>query len=412
MPGEPAGFPATELHPSYLDAFSDWLACASAGAGERAPRAMRAAAAFGDERSLTGAVGFSAAAGHVLDFDDTLSDGVAHVSATTAPVALALAARCGGSLGDVLVAYAAGFEATAAVASASHPSLYDRGWHPTAVCGPIGAAVAASVVLGLSSSACVGAVRAALLRTGGTRGAFGSDGKALQVAMAAIAGLGGALLARAGAVVSEHAISGPLGFDAVFGATWPAGIAEAPLARVARADGRDFECSGIARNWIKLHPSCLGTHAPIEGAARLRTAGSVPDELVVTVHPVGRQAAHLDEVGDGLQAKFSIPYCVAHTLSAGPPRRADFEGLDLATVGRARSVSVAVDASLPQWGAVLSGGDRELVRVTAPSGAPGAPVAAGAYEAKLVELGGRALAELVTDPQTPASAVVAAAGLE
>ena len=73
---------------AYRLAFTDWLACVCAGARERAALAVRAA---GD--GLVADVTFAATAGHVLDFDDTLSDAVAHVSATTAPAALVLAAR-------------------------------------------------------------------------------------------------------------------------------------------------------------------------------------------------------------------------------------------------------------------------------------------------------------------------------
>ena len=87
----------------YTVAFLDWLACACAGARERAARATRALG--GD---LLATVAFVATAGHVLDFDDTFSDGVAHVSAATAPAALVLAAELGLSLGATMDAYAEG----------------------------------------------------------------------------------------------------------------------------------------------------------------------------------------------------------------------------------------------------------------------------------------------------------------
>jgi 2-methylcitrate dehydratase PrpD len=410
-----------QLHDGYRVAFSDWLACACGGAGERAALAARTAfGAAGGESALSSRVAFAATAGHVLDFDDTLSDGVAHISATTAPVALLLTAAGGGSVGEAIVAFAAGFEATAAVASASHPALYDGGWHPTAVCGPVGAAVAASLVLGLPDRVREEAVTTALLRAGGTRGAFGSDGKALQVAMAALSGLHGALLAQAGAHVDRRAAHGPHGFDAVLGAAWPDGLYGAdrdPFATVARRDG-GFPASGIARNWIKLHPSCLGTHAPIDAAERLRTAGAGAGDaaldggLEVAVNTVGRQAAHLDEVVDGLEAKFSIPYCVAYTLAHGRPGPADFGALDAVAARRATAVSVVVDDSLPQWGAVLSAGGRELARVDAPRGAPGSPLTTAELEGKVRALAGERLIEALSDLQTPAADVVRAAGLD
>src|SRR5437763_14339105 len=136
----------------------------------------------------------------------------------------------------------------AAVAAASHPALYNAGWHPTAVCAPIGAAVAASRLLDMPPPQREHAIALGLLRAGGSRGAFGTDGKAIQVGLAAAAGVQAALLARAGATVGERALKGPFAFDSVFGATWTTTPSH----------------PAIERNWIKLHPSCLGTHAPIE----------------------------------------------------------------------------------------------------------------------------------------------------
>ncbi len=130
----------------YGVAFLDWLGCACAGREERAAVAM---SGLGDE--LPARVAFAGTAGHVLDYDDTLPDGVAHVSAPCAPAALVLADELDLSVGAMLEAFAEGWEAMAAVASASHPSLYDGGWHPTAVCGPIGAAVAVARLLDLTA---------------------------------------------------------------------------------------------------------------------------------------------------------------------------------------------------------------------------------------------------------------------
>ena len=377
---------------AYLTAMTDWLACAAAGAGQRAPQALRGS---GDD--LLADVAFAGAAGHVLDFDDTYAPGLAHCSAPSAPAALVLAAHRGQSLGRALEAYSHGFAAMAAVAAASHPELYDRGWHPTAVCGPIGAAVAAADLLELSAEEREHALAIALLRAGGTRGAFGSDGKAIQVGLAAVAGVQAALLARGGARVDPRSIHGPLGFERVVGATWPT----------------DLQASAIDANWIKLHPSCLGTHAAIDAAQEARGGGYDPsgETLTVRVHPVSRQAAHLDAVGDGLSAKFSIPYCVGFTLLHGPPRIQDFKALDRAAAGVAERVEVALDSSLPEFGAVLSHAGRELASIACPRGAPERPVSAAELAAKVADLADARLTEALADLEAPAAEVLRAAGL-
>src|SRR3954447_24574566 len=123
---------------SYRTALIDWLACARAGRSQHAPQAARA---LGDE------VVFAGTAGHVLDYDDTYAPGLAHLSAPTAPAALVVGAETGATVGEVLEAYAAGFEVMGALSAANHPGLRERGWHPTAVCGSVGAAVTAARLL-------------------------------------------------------------------------------------------------------------------------------------------------------------------------------------------------------------------------------------------------------------------------
>jgi 2-methylcitrate dehydratase PrpD len=385
---------SSERHPAYGVAFTDWLACACAGAREPAAVAVRAT---GDD--MLAEVAFAATAGHVLDYDDTFADGVAHVSAVCAPAALVTATELGRSLGAALDAYAEGYEAMAALAAASHPALYDAGWHPTAVCAPVGAAVAAASLLGLTASEREHAVSLGLLRAGGTRGAFGSDGKAIQVGLGAAAGVQAALLARAGATVDPGKMRGPLGFEAVLGASWPRAGVEPGAGGLA-----------VERNWIKLHPSCLGTHAPIDAAERARDA-LAREAIRVRVNPRARQAAHLDAVDDGLSAKFSIPYCVAHTVIKGPPRVHDFQAIDPAVSDRALGVEVIVDESLPEFGAVVGTPAAELARVPCPRGAPERPVTPEELAGKVEELAGDRLAGLLEDLERPAADALHAAGL-
>src|SRR5229473_2078729 len=267
-----------DLSGAYRVALLDWLACAVRGAGEPAAGAARAA---GDE--VLDRVAFAGTAGHVLDFDDTYVPGLAHLSAPTAPAALVLAASLHRSIGDALAAYAAGFEAMGAFAAANHPTLYDRGWHPTAVCGSLGAAVTAARLLGLDADRERSARALALLRAGGMRAGFGSDAKALGVAMAAVAGVQAARFAEAGARVPLERV-----------ADGPAGLLEALSGAYAEPEAGAEPA--VARNWIKAYPCCLQTHGAIEAAERVRTDATAADQAVeAVVHPVSRQAAPYDD---------------------------------------------------------------------------------------------------------------------
>jgi 2-methylcitrate dehydratase PrpD len=360
---------------SYRVAFLDWLACAEGGRDQPASWAARAA---GDPVAALGA------AGHVLDFDDTFLPGIAHLSAPVAPAALYVAAEIGATVEDMLAAYAAGFEAMGALARASHPALYDRGFHPTAVCGSVGAAVAAARLLEADADT---AVALAVLRSAGLRAAFGSDGKSLQVGLAASAGVTAARLVAHGATAS-HARVAAAWHDA-YGGVWAEPDPAAPA---------------IDENWIKAWPCCLQTHGAIECAAAL---DEVPDgPLTVIAHPVSRQAAGYDGVETPLQAKFSIPYTTAYTLLHGPPGVGAFAALDPEAQALSERIEVTTDADLRESEFLLLAGRDLLAHTTAARGSPEHPLDADALAAKVRGLAPK-LDGALDDARRPAADLLA-----
>ena len=365
----------------YPVALLDWLACAARGAREPA---AQAAAEVGDR------VAFAGTAGHVLDFDDTYLPGISHLSAPTAPAAMVLAAELRRSVADALAAYEEGFEAMGAVARASHPAHYDAGWHPTAVCGGVGAAVAAARLLDAPRDQ---AVALALLQATGLRAAFGSHGKSLQVGLAAASGVRAARLARAGARVPLEAAA--RGWEGATGGRY-----------VEPEPGR----RAIDENWIKAWPCCLQTHGAIEAADGVRDRP--PAALTVTVHPVSLQAAAVGpDPADGLQAKFSIPYLTAYTLLHGPPVVESFDRVDPEAVERAGHIEVRSERSLLESEFVLHDNDQEIARVKAALGSPEQPLDAEALKSKVERLAGAELAGALDDLDRPAADLLALSGL-
>jgi 2-methylcitrate dehydratase PrpD len=381
----------------YRDAFLDWMACAVGGLDHPAAIAANGAGDGPLER-----VTAAGTAGHVLDFDDTYLPGIAHLSAPTAPAALMLGAELGATVGEVLDAYAAGFEAAGAMALSAHPALYDGGWHPTAVCGAIGAAVSAAGLLGLGAEARRSAIGLALLRAGGLRSAFGSAGKSLQVGMAASAGVAAARLADAGAAVDLDRIAGgPAGFEAAFGAAF----------------GQPGSSPAIGENWIKAYPCCLQTHAAIEAALLAREAeavdGGEPSGLPieVTVPPIALQAAWVKDPGDGLEAKFSIPYLTAYALLRGAPNRHSFAAVDDSARGLAATIAVQTDATLGDSATRLTVGAEQSFAVEAALGSPQRPLSAEALAAKRRDLAGGRLEGALDDRGAPAAVLREALGI-
>ncbi len=381
MPADPAATARATGADSapYRAALLDWMACAVRG---RSEPAARAAAAAGD--GLLERVAALGTAGHVLDFDDTYLPGIAHLSAPVAPAAIVVGASVGATVGDVLAAYARGFEAMGALARAGHPGLYDRGWHPTAVCGGVGAAVAAAALLDAPADT---AAALAGLRASGLRAAFGSDGKSLQVGLAAASGVAAAQLAAAGATVPRDRVAAA--WHEAYGGEWG-----------EPGDGPP----AIERNWIKAWPCCLQTHGAIECAERVRAEAGTPEgPLVVHAHPVSRQAAGYDGVETPLQAKFSIPYTTAYTLLYGGPRVDAFGALDDDAREVASRIEVRTDPELGESEFALLAGDEELAHVDAARGAPEHPMSVEALGAKVHDLAGERLDGVLDDAERPAA---------
>jgi 2-methylcitrate dehydratase PrpD len=257
-----------------------------------------------------------------------------------------------------------------ALAAAGRPGLYDRGWHPTAVCGAVGAAVAAAHLLGADREA---AAAIAALRAGGLRAAFGSDGKSLQVGLAASTGVAAAKLAKGGATVPANPIADA--WPEAYGGTW------------------DITPRGaIEQNWIKAWPCCLQTHGAIECAEHV---DGVPDgPLTVLAHPVSRQAAGYDAVTTPLQAKFSIPYTIAFTLLHGGPRVDSFAALDPEAQELSERITVQTDPALGESEFALLAAEEELARVEAARGSPLHPLSDADLRAKVHDLAGDRLDEL------------------
>ena len=254
-------------------------------------------------------------------------------------------------------------------AAARHRDRASRG-------GRAGAAHTTARLLGLDAERAGAAERLALLQAGGLRAAFGSDGKALQVGLAAAAGVHAARIAAGGAVITADVMGHAAGFAAAFGAE-------------RETDGG----AAIDENWIKPWPCCLMSHSAVQAAAQAREALAGSDrQIEIAVHPVARRAAAYDDVADGLQAKFSIPYLVAYVVLHGEPQPASFDGVDAHARALARErVRLATDDGLRQAEAVLMLDGEEVARVPASRGSPEAPMDAAGLLAKCRMLAASAL---------------------
>ncbi|MBW3602946.1 MAG: MmgE/PrpD family protein, partial [Actinobacteria bacterium] len=161
---------------------------------------------------------------HSLDYDDTHLPSVLHPSAPVVPAALAAAQAAGTTGRELVSAIAAGLEITVRVGMAGYDRearnsvFFDRGQHATSICGALGSAAAAGLLLGLDAPGIWHAVGVAASfasgiiegnRTGGTV-------KRLHCGWAAHAGVAAAQLTRRGITGPPTALEGRFGLFQAF----------------------------------------------------------------------------------------------------------------------------------------------------------------------------------------------------
>lgn len=255
------------------------------------------------------------AAAHALDFDDV---NVAMGGHPTAPLLAALfplaeTTPCTGR--DFLLAFLAGFETETRLARAVNFHHYDKGWHPTATLGVFGAAAACGRLMGLPAPQLARALALCVSLASGVKANFGTMTKPFHVGHCARHGLMAALLAREGLTASLEAFEHKQGFFNVFNGP---GTYAAEKALAGWADPLDIVAPGIG---IKLYPCCDSTHPSLDALFTLQrqhgfTAADVA-AITTRIHPL--RLTHVDrpQLRNGLDAKFSVQYCLARALLDG-----------------------------------------------------------------------------------------------
>jgi 2-methylcitrate dehydratase PrpD len=254
---------------------------------------------------------------HGLDFDDTHSDSVSHVSTVVVPTALAVAEARGASGRELLAAVVAGNEIVTRIGMATPGAFHRRGFHPTAICGIFGATAAAARLGGLTPADAASALGIAGSMASGLF-AYLDDGtptKPIHPGWAAHGALLAARLAELGAEGPPGVLEGRFG---VFHAFVDTRIdLEPQLADL----GERWETPRIA---FKAYPACHFSHGSL-GATATLIDGIDPreiDDILVTVPEAGvslvlEPAATKVAPRTGYEGKFSLQYSTAAMLVHG-----------------------------------------------------------------------------------------------
>jgi 2-methylcitrate dehydratase PrpD len=320
-----AGLPEPVLQAARRSWF-DTAAATAAGVRECCTRAALASteAAPASLLSSADAALVFGAASHAIDYDDVCMLATCHPSAPVVSALLALLPlvqrEClDTNWGEVLSAFAVGTETTLRLGEWLGFRHYTLGFHATSTLGSVGAAAAVASLLRLPQAQKRAALSIGASYACGLRANFGTDTKPLHVGFAAAAGVRAALLARAGVQASDD-VWGPTGFFHAFNGgapqsdlPWSAG---APFALVAPG----FE--------LKRFPSCYLTHRLIAGVLKIRARQELQANELVEIEiemPLnGTTPLKHPNAGNGLEAKFSGPYCAAAAWVDGKVELASF----------------------------------------------------------------------------------------
>jgi 2-methylcitrate dehydratase PrpD len=266
---------------------------------------------------------------HGLDFDDTHSDSVSHVSTVITPAALAEAERLGASGRETLAAVVAGNEIVCRVGMAASGAFHARGFHPTAICGIFGGVA----TVGRLGQVDPGAVTSALGIAGSFAGglfAYLADGtptKPMHPAWAAHGAHLATRLAAHGAAGPPSVLEGKFGlYHAFLGAE----EGEVDIAGQLSDLGTRWETLRIA---YKPYPVCHFMHGSLgaasEGADGRTFAAEEIDDVLVTVPEAGvslvlEPAAEKAAPRSEYEGKFSLQYSMASLLVRGHVSVSDF----------------------------------------------------------------------------------------
>jgi 2-methylcitrate dehydratase PrpD len=260
--------------------------------------------------------------GHALDFDDVAGGMQGHPSVPLAPAVLALGEKLGASGRQVIAAFACGFEVECKLGRILGRTAYARGWHMTSVLGAIGAAAACANLLELDVDRTRDAIGIAASMASGSRQNFGTMTKPLHAGLAARAGVEAGLLAAAGFTADRQIIEAPLGFAALFSP----GQDAHPEDLGGPGDPWEIVTPGIS---VKKYPCCYMTHRALDAALSagrgIPLAADKVDSIVVRVPEGSTSALIHHRPRTGLEAKFSMEYCVAAALLDGAIRFRTFE---------------------------------------------------------------------------------------
>src|SRR5688572_13525581 len=338
---------------------------------------------------------------HGFELDDLLDEAIVHPGAIIVPAALAAAESVDAPGSRLLLGIVAGYEVLNRVGLAVGVEPAHRGFHKTTIIGPVGAAVAAGVIMKLDPEQLMAATGLACSTSSGIKSfAAGTGGgmmKRMHCGRAAESGVRMAQLAARDFTGPPTAIDGKFGLLEVYG-----GKTARPELLTAGL-GKDWAMTSI---FVKVYSCCSWIQGAVQQLVALRGSKPLkPDEIRQVRIGVSAYAAKNNGEPapvDIMGAQYSFPYCAALALAGDPTDPGMYLEKEIGNSERralAHRVELYTDdqmeAAYPKhYGSrielVLANGERRASFVLDPHGFPADPVTDPERVEKFTRLAGHA----------------------
>jgi len=249
--------------------------------------------------------------GHAAELDDCTNEGGGHPAAVIMPAALAMAEETGAGGKEMLLSIISGYETFSRIGKASnYPSMFTRGFHPTALLGMFGATMAAVRFLDLDLDQAANAMGIVGSYVSGNLECYtdGSYTKRLHGGTASSAGVTAALLAKKGYTGPKTILEGPRGFFQ--------GYCMDPQPNELFKTGA-FEIEKVS---FKPHACCRFNQAGIDAALDLIKHQNIQWQQIRSIfidlpeiqyNIVGQPAEIKFDPKSAVDGQFSAPYAIA-----------------------------------------------------------------------------------------------------
>ena len=248
-------------------------------------------------------------------FEDGSREGACHPGAVVIPTIIALSE--GKEWEQIDRAMVAGYEVMVRLSRSGNPEFTRRGFHPTSIIAPFGAAATASFLLGIDSFKTENALCLAALGGAGLMASFRSgETQPLQVGWSVRSGMAAAMMA--GMDCSGYSKILEEGFYPAFLGSPPRTPVDQPL---------EFEYA-IQGTYLKPYPGCRHVHPSLDALGEILKKKEIDLSQIQKIDvrtykiAVETEIHDLNRRGD---AYFNIPYAFAARMTLG---KIDWDAFD------------------------------------------------------------------------------------